>query len=166
MAGRLIFAMRVDEVLDFDAYWSDPRFRVKRPVLNGSLKQVYGDNIYHHQGRRWLQENSHHSQHDGRINRANSSKDTSVNRVLTARHFVYFGTQAPTIPARFRSYGKESEDICCLAQGHRVFAGAVGTAFVHWLEGRNKWGLQGMPLEFDRTHQASTRVKIAAEPNS
>ena len=29
--GYLVFAMRVEEILTFDEYWSDPRFRVKRP---------------------------------------------------------------------------------------------------------------------------------------
>lgn len=45
LVGYLIYAMKVDEVMDFDSYWSDPRFQVKKPVLNGSLKQIYGGNI-------------------------------------------------------------------------------------------------------------------------
>ncbi|MCH7655569.1 MAG: hypothetical protein IIC95_06215, partial [Chloroflexi bacterium] len=59
--GHLVFAMLVTEILTFDQYWGDPRFGVKRPRLVGSVKQAYGDNIYHHgeDGIQWLQENSH-----------------------------------------------------------------------------------------------------------
>src|SRR5256885_3849592 len=45
--GYVIYAMKVEEILTFEKYWSDPRYREKRPILNGSLKQRYGDNIYH-----------------------------------------------------------------------------------------------------------------------
>ncbi|MFC0668681.1 hypothetical protein ACFSKY_14665 [Azotobacter chroococcum] len=44
--GRLIYAMQVSEVLSFDEYWNDARFILKRPNLKGSLKVMYGDNIY------------------------------------------------------------------------------------------------------------------------
>ncbi len=150
MSGRLIYAMRVDETMGFDPYWQDPRFVHKRPVLNGSLKQLYGDNIYHRGRGPWLQENSHHSLDDGRMNRANVARDTGADRVLISLHFVYFGQNAPTIPARFRSFGKEGVDICCRAQGHRVIAGTLETAFTKWLDDRGKWGIQGMPIEFSR----------------
>ena len=46
VSGRLIYAMRVSEKLTFAQYWEDERFANKKPVMNGSLKQKYGDNIY------------------------------------------------------------------------------------------------------------------------
>jgi hypothetical protein len=116
--------------------------------LNGSLKLVYGDNIYHRDGRRWVQENSHHSRDDGRTNRRNVARDTSANRVLVARRFVYFGEAAPPIPKRFRPYRATSEDICCPGQGHRVISGELAKAFEDWLEAKGEWGLRGMPIEF------------------
>jgi hypothetical protein len=45
--GQLVYAMRVSETMTFDEYWADPRFASKRPSLVGSLKQAFGDNIYH-----------------------------------------------------------------------------------------------------------------------
>ena len=66
-SGRLIFAMQVSEVLDFDTYWKDSRFFLKRPNLTGSLQVLYGDNIYHHVGKRWVQADSHHSDENGRL---------------------------------------------------------------------------------------------------
>jgi len=129
LSGYLLYTMKVDEVLDFESYWTDPRFLCKRPVLNGSLKQVYGDNIYHQSGRRWVQEDSHHSLENGRQNRRNIARDTSVNRVLVARKFVYFGKAATLIPKGFRPYKRTGEDICCPGQGHRVMSHEMVAAF-------------------------------------
>lgn len=150
IAGRLIYAMQVSEVLDFDSYWTDPRFIRKRPNLNGSLKVIYGDNIYHRVGKRWVQADSHHSLENGRPNKANIAWDTGVNRVLIAMKYIYWGKAAPTIPKRFRSFRKTGEDICCKARGHRVFGEELATEFEKWLDQRGKWGFQGDPLEFEK----------------
>src|ERR1700722_1225738 len=48
MTGHLIFAMQVSAIISFDEYWAEPAFRRKRPIFPGSIKQAYGDNIYHH----------------------------------------------------------------------------------------------------------------------
>ena len=85
-AGFIVFAMKVEEALTFDQYWSDERFFQKRPNLRGSKKQAFGDNIYHRQGEgegyEWIQLNSHHSLPDGRRNPVNHNTDPSVNPVL------------------------------------------------------------------------------------
>jgi len=156
LAGHLVFVMRVEETCDFDAYWSDPRFSAKKPVLNGSLKQLYGDNIYHREEGRWKQEDSHHSHAGGQVNRHNVTRDTSANRVLLSRRFVYFGENAPAIPKRFRPYKPTGEEICSPGQGHRVLSTKLAEAFESWLEQLGKWGLQGMPLEF-KSHKRAER---------
>jgi hypothetical protein len=162
LAGHLIYAMKVGEILDFDAYWNAPRFFCKQPVLNGSLKVIYGDNIYHRNGRRWEQANSHHSLEDGRRNPKNIARDTSVNRLLIARKFVYFGSAAPVIPGRFRPYRPTGEDACCPGQGHRVMSHQLATALETWLEGLDKWGVHGMPLEFGSHEHAGRGVSTHA----
>lgn len=53
IAGRLIFAMQVSEILSFEEYWNDRRFQNKKPRFNGSLKQCFGDNIYKKVGNGW-----------------------------------------------------------------------------------------------------------------
>ena len=156
LVGHLIFAMRVEESCDFDAYWRDSRFSVKKPVLNGSLKQVYGDNIYHRERGKWVQEDSHHSYDRGRPNKHNIERDTSANRVLLSSQFVYFGDGAPEIPRRFRPYKPTAEEICCPGQGHRVLSSRLAEAFEAWLQQHGSWGVQGMPLEFRRHAKAST----------
>lgn len=161
LVGRLIFAMRVDEKCDFNAYWNDPRFSVKRPVPNGSLKQIYGDNIYHQEHGRWKQENSHHSNNRGRPKRANVVRDTRVNSVLISRRFVYFGSNAPVIPKQFRSYRTTGEDICHPGVGHRVLSQRLAKTFVTWLGQLGNWGLQGMPLEFKKHKRSSARANVS-----
>jgi hypothetical protein len=148
LQGHLMFAMKVGEEMDFDSYWSDPRFLCKRPALNGSLKQLYGDNIYHQRGGRWIQIDSHHSLDTGRPNRRNVNRDTSVNRLLISQKFVYYGTEAPLIPDCFRPYKHTGEDICCPGQGYRRLSPQLAMLFENWLDDRGEWGVQGMPLEF------------------
>lgn len=148
--------MHVEETCDVDAYWRDPRFSAKKPVLNGSLKQLYGDNIYHREQGRWKQEDSHHSRAGGRSNRDNVTRDTRANRVLLSQRFVYFGEKAPAIPQRFRPYRPTGEEICCPGRGHRVLSRKLAEAVESWLEHRGQWGLQGMPLEF-KSHKRAVR---------
>jgi hypothetical protein len=153
LQGHLMYAMQVDETLTFDAYWGDCRFLRKRPVLNGSLQQVYGDNIYHRVRGKWVQADSHHSLAAGRTNVTNLEKDTSTDRVLMARRFAYFGSEARPIPPRLRQFGREAEDVCCPARNHRVLSPELAKAFLDWLVGLDAWGLQGLPLEFTgQTH--------------
>ena len=158
--GRLIYAMQVSEILDFNKYWNDPRFLLKRPNLNGSLKVMYGDNIYRREGKRWVQADSHHSLPGGRLNRANLVWDTGVDRLLVATKFVYWGRSAPTISKEFRSFGKDKADICS-GRGHRVFEGELAAAFAAWLEAEGKWGVQGDPLEFAKHARAS---QVSSKP--
>src|SRR5277367_3966839 len=97
--GRLVYIMKVDKILDYSGYWLDPRFQNKKPNLRGSLKQAYGDNIYHwdSESDQWIQENSHHSQKDGSANCANVVQDTQTVNVLIGRDFVFWGRAGPKI---------------------------------------------------------------------
>jgi hypothetical protein len=149
LKGYLIYAMKVDEIMDYDSYWNDPRFLCKKPVINGSLKQLYGDNIYHQLNGEWIQVNSHHSLDTGRPNPKNIQHDTSVNRVLIARKFVYYGSSALLIPKKSSQHGPTNEDICCPGRGYAIRSLELAVLFENWLEGRGDWGIKGMPLEFN-----------------
>lgn len=94
----IIFMMKVKEILTFDEYWNDARFETKKANMGGSLKKMYGDNIYHHVGDDWMQEDSHHSYEGGGINYNNLNKDTSTDAVLISEEFYYFGRSAVPIP--------------------------------------------------------------------
>ncbi len=147
---HLVFAMRVTEVETFEGYWNDQRFLHKRPNLSGSLKQWFGDSIYHRNPRtgHWIQENSHHSRDTGAPYRANILNDTQTDRVLISNDFVYFGGSAPRIPGSFRRAGRE---LWKNGPGHRCnFSQAYIANVVGWLRSIGSWGYIGAPAAFAR----------------
>ena len=44
--GKCVFAMKVSHRETFDSYWSNPIYKDKKPLRNGSKKMIVGDNIY------------------------------------------------------------------------------------------------------------------------
>ena len=143
LVGRLVYAMKVDEILDYSAYWADPRFRHKKPNLQGSLKQAYDDNIYHRDSEtdRWIQENSHHSQKDGTPNCANVAHDTQTANVLIGRDFVYWGRTGPQIPTEFACV--------CASRGHKSrLSKEFKESFLGWISSLEARGYAGDPSEF------------------
>ncbi len=70
LCQKMIYAMQVQEILTLNDYWEDNRFYNTRPVMNGSKKQMYGDNIYHYDSvkRIFIQENPHHILKNGENN--------------------------------------------------------------------------------------------------
>ncbi len=150
LAGRIVYAMRVCERLSFEEYWIDPRFRLKRPNLKGSVKQAFGDNIYHRHSktRRWVQENSHHSYSDGRPNQGNVKHDTQTSSVLISSDFAYWGASGPQIPVRFRGY--RGLDVCA-QRGHKCnFPADLSADFAAWIRSLGPKGYVGEPAEFSR----------------
>lgn len=148
--NRLTFAMRVDEALGFDEYWSDQRFATKKPCLTGSLKQAFGDNIYHrNEDGSWIQADSHHSFANGVPNTANIERDTSADRVLISENFRYFGDSAIEVPTAVRRSG--AVDMCDPGRGHRVnFPDTLVARFVAWLSAETSPGVWGDPAAWRR----------------
>ena len=104
LEGHLVYAMCVDQIVDFDTYWKSPQFAHKIPTAHGSQKQAYGDNIYHHgDDDEWVQANSRHSFADGLPNPGHIAKDTKADAVLIGTDFIYFGGSGPLIPDDLRS---------------------------------------------------------------
>ena len=102
--NKLIYMMKVTKKTTFDEYWENPEYLCKRPVMNGSVKTMYGDNIYHHDEKgNWIQEDSHHSLPGGKVNIENLKRDTSESdAVLLSTEFFYFGKNMVDIPLKFR----------------------------------------------------------------
>ena len=147
--GQLVFALRVEEALSYDEYWSDPRFQQKKPNRVGSLKQRYGDNIYHRSsnGTSWIQEDGRHSLEDGSPNMRHVERDTSAPRVLLSETFVYYGNHAVEIPDKFRNW--QGQDICPPGPGYRCkFPEAMRDAFTTWLADQVHLGIAGEPLDW------------------
>src|SRR5690606_6291255 len=116
----------------------------------GSLKQRYGDNIYHRPGpgASWVQEDSHHSYEDGVSNPANIARDTSTDRVFVSQVYTYWGGGGPPIPKRFRDWN--GIDVCHNRPGHlvAVFPKGLRDAFVQWLLDEHERGILGEPYDW------------------
>lgn len=136
--GRCIYLMNVSEILTFDRYWSDNRFRVKRPVRNGSLVMMVGDNIYRKNVTtgEWIQEDSHHSNPDGSTNITNLQTDTMSVNVLISSHFYYFGRQAPFLDLSAINY-KNVRNYCKKSLGEGKVVAFVNNIEDSYRKNRN-----------------------------
>lgn len=145
--GHLVYAMTVDEVITFDQYWHDPRFAEKKPNLHGSVKQAYGDNIYHKlRNGHWQQEDSHHSLPNGSANAGNLRNDTQAPNVLISQRFAYYGGEGPEIPRNLRDF--EGFDLCANRGYKSRFPSGLILRFEEWLQSLNAEGYLGAPLDW------------------
>lgn len=144
----LIFAMRVEEKITMNDYWNDERFQYKKPILNGSLVQLYGDNFYHQhpKTKKWIQENSAHSLLSGKPNMKHLAADTSGKFVLLSQTFYYFGDNAFLIPKRFLAICNEGRNMKSTS-----IQKETADAFVKWLQAKYTTGVKGDPINW-RNH--------------
>ena len=145
--GHLVFAMRVSEALTFNEYWYDERLLRKRPNLQGSLKQAFGDNIYFRDGNgRWHQQDSHHSYANGSPNMYNIRNDTQTNRVLLGVDYAYWGGHGPRIDQAFRDY--DSHDVCAGRNHKSNFPADLVREVDAWLHALGQQGYLGDPMDW------------------
>ena len=144
---HLIFAMRLEEKITFQEYWNDPRFNYKKPVTNGSLVQMYGDNFYHRNPEtgEWIQENSAHSLTGGIPNQNHIETDTRGKFVLISQHFFYFGDHSVPIPEPFR-------DVCSRGRNmkSRSIPLDVANSFIVWIQENYRMGIHGDPISWSK----------------
>lgn len=134
-AGRLIYAMRVGEILSFDDYWM--RYPSKRPTQKSPLRQR-GDNIWHTDSKgSWVGVLG--ALHDDR----HRERDLRGERVLISGAFYYFGSSAIAVPEEFQS-------LLATTQGHKNTTDtALIKQFWKWLERTApRQGRIGKPTEF------------------
>lgn len=147
--GYLVYAMKVAEVMTFDAYWADPRFQHKKADLRSSKKLAFGDNIYHRVHGNWSQLDSHHSLPDGTPNERNIRNDTKADRVLVSTEYAYWGGSGPQIPDKLRNY--HGHDICIGRGYKRHFPAGLKAEFVAWFSSLHAQGYLGRPIDWTRT---------------
>jgi len=145
--GKLIYAMKIDERINFNQYWNDERFQYKKPVPHGSLSNMYGDNIYYSDEQNvFHQIDSAHSNEDGSINKQHLKRDTEGKNVLISNTFYYFGENAPIIPKLFRN-------ICHAGIGEKKIVENEATDFIDWLTANFKKGIHGDPVNWIKYKQ-------------
>lgn len=140
---KLVFLMQIDESCTFDEYWNDPRFIVKKPRFDRNYQYCYGDNIYHHIGDEWMQENSHHSYENG-INKSNLVHDTRIDRVLISFHYWYFGADAIELPEEF-------EQVIATKRGYKKISDTMCCTLVDWVTDYYDMGQNGIPYKWGQT---------------
>ena len=152
--GKMIYAMRVEEILTFDEYYEDPRFQCKKPNKFGSLVQMYGDNVYHTDKsespvRQYIQDECAHSHTDGSFYQEHYDRDTKSDKVLLSRTFYYFGNHCIDIPGKFSYLHLSPQD----TRGNMCYTDLVGEdakiqAFADWLASSYSVGIYGDPCNW------------------
>lgn len=142
---KLIYAMRVDEILTFNEYFEDKRFQAKKPNMGGSIMQMYGDNIYVQENAEWQQSDSHHSYSNGDVNLKNLKKDTKSSNTLISWHYYYFGEKALAIPPHL------IRDVLKKGQGYRYIRDPdIACQLIDYI-GKNskRKGMNGFPCKLN-----------------
>ena len=134
-SGKLLYAMRVAEILPLEKYARDARFGDKVPKPKGSEEERCGDNIYYRYRGAWKQRESFHGP-------AEMATDLSGLNVLVSDHFYYFGRETIDVPARF-------SELTYRGRGYRNrFDDDLVNAFVNWLDESFETGIHGLPIAF------------------
>jgi hypothetical protein len=138
--SRLLYAMRVLEMLGFDQYFRDSRFTEKKPDLNAGWPAISGDNMYFREpSGAWGRLPTVHHLEPGLF-----EKDTRHGIVYISDYFFYFGANAVTIPTEFRS-------LVWLRQGCKRFRNdPTAHQFVEWLTTNYAPGRHGEPTHRNR----------------
>ena len=141
LGNRLVYAMRVTDIVEFDDYWHDKRFRIKRPDIEEGGEKALGDNVYHrNRAAKWQQAPSQHSLENGQQDWELTRQDISGEKVLISDDFIYWGGDGPPLPHNLRglivgrSYRSSSNDEYMLD-------------FKKWFAGQRDRGLMGRPTE-------------------
>lgn len=140
--NRLIYAMQVTDKITYNEYWTNSRYAKKKPLLNGSLVQMYGDNIYYNHNNTWSQANSHHSNEDGSINFDNLHRDTGSEFVLISNKFYYFGELHIEIPKNLIS------EVCKRGPAFRYVEEKYANELLNLLRNNYPPGYNGDPMQF------------------
>ena len=143
LGNRIVYAMQVSEVLDFDDYYRDRRFQHKKPRFDGTWQDACGDNIYYRQKleRTWAQRPTlfHGTPWE-------RTKDTRHPRVFVSEHFYYFGENAPDIPEQFSALTWDRQGCKCSHPEGLI------QAFLAWLRTSFVPGIHGAPRDREWTY--------------
>lgn len=98
--NRVVYAMKVDEIIDFPTYFRDVRFAAKQPDFTKSAVVCKcGDNIYEPLSNgSFRQLRSAHSNGEYE-NLKTKTHDLEGKNVLIGRKYVYFGKDGPELPS-------------------------------------------------------------------
>lgn len=144
--GQMIYWMSVNEITDFQSYWGNPDFLMKRPQMGGSLCLCFGDNIYHRcpDSGDWIQEQSFHSDAGSLVGLGNLKRDTgTTDSVLVGHEYAYWGNKAQEIPNKFKSLVHRGRGFT-----YKVDSEALKLDFIEWLRSLPECGFRHDPADW------------------
>lgn len=141
--NKLLYAMKVSEVLSFNEYYSDNRFETKKPVLNGTWMHKVGDNMYYlDEQDSWKQHRTiHHRDIDIK------KKDLKHPFVFISKEYFYFGGNAVNIQPDFGGLVINRQG-CKLNHDETVV-----TNFIKWLYRNFEYGVHGNPYDINEENK-------------
>jgi hypothetical protein len=135
--NRLIYAMEVDERIHFNDYFNDPRFKRKKPNVDGTWRQRCGDNQYYlDESGKWCSLLSyHHDTYDQQL------QDTKRPYAFIGRKFYYFGENAVDLPKQFEPLIQKRHGVKCNHDEKLV------QCLIKWLGDGFEFGRHGEPMD-------------------
>jgi hypothetical protein len=104
--GRLVYAMRVRDVIPLQEYWTTPRYAYKKPS-QATAVTARGDNIWHQD-----ENGAWHVVPGAFHDERHRDRDIGGVNALIATDFHYFGRDARPVPEEFRP-------LLAVTQGHK-----------------------------------------------
>jgi hypothetical protein len=137
LTGRLVYAMRVRDVIPLQTYWESPRYAYKKPSRATPISRR-GDNIWHRDSR-----GAWHVLPGALHDQRHRDRDVGGENVLVATDFYYFGRDAIALHTEFKS-------LLATTQGHKNTRDQVLIdQFWRWLvEQAPRRGRCGDPSDF------------------
>ncbi|MBC8468613.1 MAG: hypothetical protein H8D56_04005 [Planctomycetes bacterium] len=151
--NRIIYAMKVDEIISYAEYYRDRRFSKKIPDYNkGPVVYKCGDNIYKLTPYGDFQQL--HSMHSNGINENPKTKahDLGGKNVLISENFCYFGQKAPSLPRTL--------NILKVGRAHKNrFSSKVISDFMEFIS-TQKYGVNAPPTTWPRDDDSWKTVEL------
>jgi prevent-host-death family protein len=137
--NRLVYAMRISEVMSMNNYFRDGRFERKKPKADGTLIEQCGDNIYFRGDDGQWKRLPSPFHNDSNAFDKDVGDNFEGNPVFVAEHFYYFGSRRVAIPDRLAR-------VICGGRGVHNKSD-LAEDFVRWLEDNYQPGVLGMPRD-------------------
>ena len=126
---RLIYAMKVDERMTLDKYYTSTDYKSKIPKLSGSKKEMCGDNFYKLLNGK-LVHTTDTEEHTSKIPDTEIERqDCDGNRVFVGKDFLYFGAAA--LPFPDNKWARKLKDQLTLKPR--------GISYIHGGRARHSW---------------------------
>jgi hypothetical protein len=137
--NKVVYYMRADEVMDVGRYWSDRRFRQKKPRYDKDVRLRCGDNYEPLPNAGFRQLPSQHSNGEDE-NPERKEHDLGGRNVLISEAFAYFGSNCLTLPPEL--------ECLIVGRGHRCcFPDDVKTQFLEFVR-QSGFGIHGPPRKW------------------